>query len=119
MLWVFYHTKRCRNVSVGTIFASRPSVAYKVERGKVSFQCGTLSQKRLQVQHLVLRQKLSPQFQSKLLNTLKIIYYKLNFSYSCCLMVKLGRKLFGGCFLIQSSHYLWKVDVMLIYMVTG
>ena len=61
MLWVFYHTKRCRNVSVGTIFASRPSVAYKVERGKVSFQCGTLSQKRLQVQHLVLRQKLLPQ----------------------------------------------------------
>ena len=92
---------------------------YKVEREKVSFQYGTLSQKRLQVQHLVLRQKLSPQFQSKLLDTLKIIYYKLNFSYSCCLMVKLGRKLFGGCFLIQSSHYLWKVDVMLIYMVTG
>ena len=85
---------------------------YKVERGKVSFQCGTLSQKRLQVQHLVLRQKLSPQFQSKLLNTLKIIYYKLNFSYSCCLTVKLGRKLFGGCYLIQRSHYLWMVDVI-------
>ena len=34
---------------------------YKVERGKVSFQCRTLSQKRLQVQHLVLRQKLLPQ----------------------------------------------------------
>ena len=33
---------------------------YKVERGKVSFQCGTLSQKWLQVQHLVLRQKLLP-----------------------------------------------------------
>ena len=35
---------------------------YKVERGNVSFQCGTLSQKRLQVQHLVLRQKLLPQY---------------------------------------------------------
>ena len=35
---------------------------YKVERGKVSFQCGTLSQKILEVQHLVLRQKLLPQY---------------------------------------------------------
>ena len=34
---------------------------YKVERGKVSFQYRTLSQKRLQVQHLVLTQKLLPQ----------------------------------------------------------
>ena len=34
---------------------------YKVERGNVSFQCGTLRQKRLQVQHLVLRQKLLSQ----------------------------------------------------------
>ena len=51
-------------------------------------------------------------FQSKLLDTLKTIYYKLNFSYSCCLTVKLGRKIFCGCYLIQRSHYLWMVDVI-------
>ena len=28
-------------------------------------------------------------------------------------MVKLERNFFGGCYLIQSSHYFWMVGVML------
>ena len=104
MLWVFYHTKRCRNVSVGTIFASRPSVtlviffgleshigktpflflpykawangvrvtklvvlfnhwfmSYKVAKGRLFFQCGTLQAKNDYKCNTWSRQKLSPQ----------------------------------------------------------
>ena len=48
---------------------------YKVEKGKVSFQCGTLSQKRLQVQHLVLRQKLLPHllWETSLVDTFQLL----------------------------------------------
>ena len=45
------------NQTSGTL--SHWLMPYKVKRGNVSFQCGTLSQKRLQVQHLVLKNQTS------------------------------------------------------------
>ena len=42
------------------------------------------------------------------------LYYKLNFSKSCCPVVKQeNKKSFNDWYLIQHSHYLWMVDVML------
>ena len=49
-----------------------------------------------------------------MLNAFKIYTVSLIFFESCCPIVKLEIKPFGGCYLIQHSHYLWMVDVILL-----